>query len=68
MRQCKKAMIWCCGTLKAAKLLALRSLGPLIRALEIFLGHASPCLMDLFTPNICGRCLNIYRSYLTTTR
>jgi hypothetical protein len=29
------------------------TLGPLnIRALEIFLGYASPCLMDLFAPKV----------------
>jgi hypothetical protein len=32
---------------------ASSTLGPLIiRALEIFLGYASPCLIDLFTPKI----------------
>jgi hypothetical protein len=39
------------------------TLGPSnIRALEIFLGYASPCLMDLFTPKILSRCLNSFWS------
>jgi hypothetical protein len=42
------------------------TVGPLnIRALDIFLGYASPCLMDLFPPKIGCRCSNIYRSYGT---
>jgi hypothetical protein len=40
------------------------TLGPLNSpALEIFFGCASPCLIDLFTPKMGCRCLNIYRSY-----
>jgi hypothetical protein len=42
------------------------TLGPLnIRALKIFLGCASPRLMDLLTYKIRRECLNIYRSYGT---
>jgi hypothetical protein len=37
--------------------------GPCV--LEIFPGYASPCLMDLLTPKICCRRLNMYRSYCT---
>jgi hypothetical protein len=41
------------GTDHISVFLCCNTRGPrIIRALEIFLGYASPCLMDLFTPKI----------------
>jgi hypothetical protein len=45
----------------------LNTLGPLnIRAVEIFLGYARASLMDMLTPKISCKCLNIYQSYGNT--
>jgi hypothetical protein len=67
VRSLPTTLLCSCGGRAAPRLMIshiMRTLGPLnIRALEIFLGYASPCLTDLFTPKIGRRCLNTCCSY-----